>query len=99
MRKVSIKTSSAKKIRISPETRTLYQKRDKNLDNADSDAPVLPPEFWDNALVGKFYRPRKTPVTLRIDNDVLLWLKSKGRGHLTRINEILRQQMIGELKP
>jgi uncharacterized protein (DUF4415 family) len=54
--------------------------------------------MWDNALIGKYYRPKKTPVTFRADNDVLAWLKSKGQGHLSRINEILRQQMRAEMK-
>ena len=56
-------------------------------------------ERWANAVIGKFYRPLKTPVTMRIDNDVLAWLKSKGEGHLTRINEILREKMMAELSP
>jgi uncharacterized protein (DUF4415 family) len=64
------------------------------LDNADPDAPVLPPEMWENAIIGKYYRPKKTPITLRVNNDVLAWLKSKGAGHLSRINEILRKQMM-----
>jgi len=41
----------------------------------------------------KYYRPLKTQISLRIDNEVLAWLKSKGDGHLSRINEILRQRM------
>jgi uncharacterized protein (DUF4415 family) len=53
----------------------------------------MPPEFWANATVGKYYRPLKTQISLRIDNEVLDWLKSQGEGHLTRINEILRERM------
>ena len=98
MRRASTKINSDKRIHISPETRALYRKRDTSVDNADPDAPVLPPELWENAIVGKFYRPKKTAITFRIDNDVLRWLKSKGKGHLGRINEILRQHMTGELK-
>lgn len=48
--------------------------------------------------MGKYYRPMKTPVSLRIDNDVLAWLKSQGEGHLTRINEILRERMLQETR-
>ncbi len=91
------KTSSAKRLKVSQKTRDLYEQRDKSLDN-DPDAPTLPPEMWDNAIIGKYYRPKKTPVTFRADSDVLAWLKSKGRGHLSRINEILRQQMRAEMK-
>jgi len=32
----------------------------------------------------------KVPVSVRLDPRVLEWLKSKGEGHLTRINDILR---------
>jgi len=65
-------------------------------DNLDPDNPVMPPEAWDGAAIGKYYRPRKTLISLRIDNEILDWLKSKGDGHLTRINEILRERMSDE---
>lgn len=38
----------------------------------------------------------KVPVSVRLDPAVLTWLKSKGRGHLTRINDILRNIMDAE---
>jgi uncharacterized protein (DUF4415 family) len=90
------KTSSIKRLKISEETRQAYANRDKSLDNADPDAPVMPPEFWEGAEIGRFYRPRKTQISFRIDDEVLAWLKSKGEGHLTRINEILRERMAAE---
>ena len=40
---------------------------------------------------------RKVPVSLRLDPQVLDWLKSKGEGHLTRINDILTNLMEAEL--
>ena len=95
MSKVPMKTSSGKRVKISGQTRRLYEKRDRTLDN-DPDAPTLPLEAWDSALIGKYYRPLKTQISFRIDNEVLDWLKSKGEGHLTRINEILRERMIAE---
>jgi len=52
----------------------------------------LPPTYWAGASIGKYYRPLKTQISLRIDNEVLAWLKSKGEGHLSRINEILRER-------
>jgi len=33
---------------------------------------------------------RKTQVTLRIDDDVLIWFKKQGRGYQTRINSLLK---------
>lgn len=93
MKRAYTKTNSAgKRLKIGDETRSLYEKRDRSWDR-DPDAPVLPPEVWQNAAIGKYYRPLKTPVSLRIDNDVLAWLKSKGEGHISRINGILRERM------
>jgi len=43
-------------------------------------------------------RLRKRAVSVRLDEDVLVWLKSKGRGHLTLINDILTNLMEAELK-
>jgi uncharacterized protein (DUF4415 family) len=92
MKKASTKTNSAERVKISRNTRTAWGKRDRRLDN-DPDAPQLPPEYWSNAMIGKYYRPLKTQISFRIDNEVLDWLKSKGEGHLSRINEILRERM------
>lgn len=39
---------------------------------------------------------RKVPVSVRLDPQVLEWLKSKGEGHLTRINDILANLMDAE---
>ena len=48
---------------------------------------------WSNAVVGRFYRPVKETVTIRLDADVLDWLKQGGKGYQTRINKILRAVM------
>ena len=46
-----------------------------------------------DAVIGKFYRPKKTSVTIRLDADVLAWLKATGEGYQTRVNAYLRQLM------
>ena len=46
---------------------------------------------WSGAERGRFYRPVKQPVTLRIDADVLAWFKAQGEGYQTRMNQVLRQ--------
>jgi uncharacterized protein (DUF4415 family) len=38
----------------------------------------------------------KVPVSVRLDAEVLAWLKAKGEGHLTRINDILLNLMEAE---
>ena len=44
--------------------------------------------------LGRFYRPVKEMTTLRLDADVLAWLRSQGKGYQTRINSILRREML-----
>ena len=48
---------------------------------------------WSDAVRGKFYRPVKKPVTLRLDSDIVAWFKSKGPGYQTRISATLRRAM------
>jgi uncharacterized protein (DUF4415 family) len=86
----------SKSVKISSALRTRYEKRRLALEKAgaqDADSAMLPIEFWEKGVIGKHYRPLKTPVSVRIDNDVLAWLKSQGDGYLTRINDILRREM------
>jgi len=77
-------------------SRALYEKRDRSLDH--SEEPQLPPAHWAKGMVGKYYRPLKSQISFRIDNDVLAWLKSKGQGHLSRINAILSERMESECR-
>jgi uncharacterized protein (DUF4415 family) len=63
-----------------------------------SDIPELPPDAFKNAVRGKFYRPVKQAVSLRLDADVLAWLKKDGDGYQTRVNRMLREKMLEELK-
>jgi len=62
-----------------------------------SDIPELGPEFWKKAVVGKFYRPIKKPITIRLDADVIEWLKAGGRGYQTKANRLLRDSMLDEI--
>jgi uncharacterized protein (DUF4415 family) len=63
-----------------------------------SDIPPLVEEFWKNAVRGKYYKPTKTSTTVRIDSDVLAWLRAQGKGYQSRINAILRRKMLESLK-
>jgi len=54
----------------------------------DAAEKALPDEFWENAE--PFIPPDKTSVHLRLDSDVLDWFKRQGKGHLTRMNAVLR---------
>jgi len=63
-----------------------------------SDILELPLSAWKDAVRGKFYRPVKRAVSMRLDADVIAWLKKPGKGYQTRANEILRQRMLREAK-
>jgi uncharacterized protein (DUF4415 family) len=63
-----------------------------------SDIPELTEEFWKNAVRGRFYRPIKQAVSLRLDADVIAWLKKDGAGYQTRANRVLRERMLKELE-
>ena len=63
-----------------------------------SDIPELDENFWQNAIQNPYYKPLKKSTTVRIDADVMQWLKAQGKGYQTRMNKILRDAMLQELK-
>ena len=63
-----------------------------------SDIPELPPSAWKNAVRGRFYRPVKQAVSLRLDADIVAWLKKPGKGYQTRANHILRERMLADMR-
>jgi uncharacterized protein (DUF4415 family) len=73
----------------------LAQLPDSEVDT--SDIPELTEEFWQNAVPNPFYRPLKQQLTLRLDADVIAWLRHQGRGYQTRANALLREAMLGNL--
>ena len=75
---------------------TLAERPDSKIDF--SDIPQLNEKFWKNAVQNPFYKPTKQVTTVRIDSDVMQWLKSQGKGYQTRMNKILRDAMLQELK-
>ncbi|HCJ50495.1 MAG: cytoplasmic protein [Gallionellales bacterium CG_4_10_14_3_um_filter_54_96] len=78
------------------EMKALASMAEKEIDFTD--IPELTDAFWKNAVQNPYYRPTKTSTTVRVDSDVLAWLKSQGKGYQTRINEILRAAMLREIK-
>lgn len=63
-----------------------------------SDIPELTDEFWRNAVRGRFYRPIKKQITLRLDADVIAWLRKHGKGYQTKANALLREMMVKEIE-
>jgi len=63
-----------------------------------SDIPELTENFWRNAVRNPFYRPVKQQLTLRLDADVIAWLRRQGKGYQTRANALLREAMLRALR-
>ncbi|MCX6603075.1 MAG: BrnA antitoxin family protein [Acidobacteria bacterium] len=73
--------------------RIATRQQDPNYDYVAND-PLTPDQL---ANMVRFRDvPRKVAVSVRLDPQVLAWLKSKGTGHLTRINDILLNLMDAE---
>lgn len=77
------------------ELKALAKKPDSEIDY--SDIPPLDEAFWARAAPNPFFKPVKMHASVRIDSDVLTWLKSQGKGYQTRMNAILREAMLRSL--
>ena len=65
--------------------------RERGEDPTNRDAPEaesLGAEFWKSVRV--VMPSGKTSVHLRLDSEVVEWFKAHGKGHLTRMNAVLR---------
>ena len=70
---------------------------DSDIDTGD--IPKMTDEQWKSARRGTFYRPVKRQITARLDADVLEWLKAQGKGYQSRMNAILRREMLAVSRP
>ena len=77
------------------ELKALTEMQDSEIDT--SDIAPLDDAFWKNVVQNPFYKPTKTSTTVRVDSDVLAWLKGQGKGYQTKMNAILREAMIRSL--
>ena len=68
----------------------LARKTDKQIDY--SDAPQKHP-LPTEVQIGRFYRPIKQLVSIRVDADVLAWFRSRGKRYQSYMNEVLRREM------
>lgn len=71
------------------EIQKLADMADEEIDT--NDIPEV--EDFSGAVRGRFYRPVKQQITLRIDADLLAWFRSLGSKYQTRINAALREYM------
>ncbi|HXX15113.1 MAG TPA: BrnA antitoxin family protein [Candidatus Eremiobacteraceae bacterium] len=79
---------------VRKELAALSAKGERDIDF--SDVPTTSTEDWAGAVRGRFYRPIKQQLTVRIDADVLEWLRSYGKGYQSRLNAILRAAMLAK---
>ena len=71
------------------ELRKMKQQGDLHPSINAEPAPDLPRGFWDDAELVN-HAVTKEPISLRVDADVLEFFKAQGKGHLTRMNAVLR---------
>ena len=84
-------------VRQKRELAELAKRPDSEIDL--SDIPELTEKFWQNAVPNPFYKPVKKQVTLRIDADILAWLRQQGaEGYQSRLNAVLRDVMLRDLQ-
>jgi uncharacterized protein (DUF4415 family) len=75
--------------RYSPdELKAMRERGDYVPTRPDAPTAKIDEEFWQSAQV--VMPPGKESVHLRVDSDVLEWFKAQGKGHLTRMNAVLR---------
>ena len=79
-------------LKVQQELLALDETTDEDIDTSDI------PEVldWSRAERGRFYRPAKQQITLRIDADIIAWFKAQmpqGKGYQTNINQALREHV------
>jgi uncharacterized protein (DUF4415 family) len=89
MKGKTTQTTSGARVKGATNFKRLRAMRDSEIDF--SDIPKLGKSFWKTARI-TMPEP-KDRLTIRVDHDVVQWLKKNGRGYQTRINAILRSYM------
>jgi uncharacterized protein (DUF4415 family) len=89
MKGKTTRTTSRTRFKGATDFKRLRAMRDSEIDF--SDIPKLGKSFWATA---RLTMPEpKDRLTIRVDHDVVKWLKKRGKGYQTRINAILRSYM------
>jgi len=99
MTKIVRKNLSGKRLTAGRKRRLEKLSRRPDNEINTSEIPELTEKFWQNAIRNPFYRPLKQQLTLRLDADIIAWLRRQGRGYQTRANALLRDAMLGDLNP
>lgn len=85
-----VSSDEARRLKDETDTARLDAMTDDDIARSVADDPDAPPLDlnWTQARLS--LPPGKDMVTLRIDRDVLDWLRAQGKGYQTRINQALR---------
>ena len=70
------------------ELRMMHERGETFPDSSTADEVEMPEGFWDDAEV--LMREPKKSVHLRVDADVFEFFRAEGKGHLTRMQAVLR---------
>lgn len=84
--------------RFSLEKLRAQRDQGKTETRAGATAQPVDPDFWNTAQV-VMPPSGKTSVHLRIDTEVVEWFRSSGRGHLTRMNAVLKSYVEAHKRP
>lgn len=91
MKKINNSTSEQRKKQL----RDLQSMTAEDIDF--SDIAELTEEQFRQARRAPYYRPLKRSITIRLDVDLIEWLKREGHGYQTKANRLLRSQMLRDL--
>lgn len=79
---------------ISDDLAAINAMSDDEIDYSD----IPPVRDFSNFVRGRFYRPEKRPVTIRLDADVVDWFKRAEPKYQTAMNRVLRDYMLAQAK-
>jgi uncharacterized protein (DUF4415 family) len=88
------KASRTKSSRVEKELAALAEMPDLAINTAD----IPEVRNWRGAVRGRFYRPIKQVVTIRLDADVVAWFKARDRKYQTAVNRALREYVLSKAR-
>jgi uncharacterized protein (DUF4415 family) len=93
-----VSSDEARRLKGETDYARLDSMTDDDIAKAVADDPDAPPldVDWDKANI--VIPPGKDIITLRLDRDVLEWLRAQGKGYQTLINQVLRAFYDAQIK-
>jgi uncharacterized protein (DUF4415 family) len=88
------------KFRLDPENPPPLTAKQRAMLAALEKMPDEEIDFSDIPKITDFsqFRPAKEAMSVRVDTDVMAWLRSFGKGYQTQVNAILRREMLSKHK-